>query len=221
MVPGRAGDGERARDGSVVEMTAKNVSGPSDILDRYYTPQWAVAQCFTEVMPLVLQTPPKSILEPGAGGGVFVRASRATWPLSRIFAFDVDRTTELWSEADHSWHDDFLHPTSSSSSYIDPAWTKYDLVIGNPPFTHALAFVERSLQLATTVVFILRQGFLSSQKRAAFFRQHPPIGVWMMPNRPSFTLDGRTDSADYCWVAWRRGHPGSTTLRWLSSWERR
>lgn len=197
-------------------MTAKNVKHPSISGDRYYTPEWVVGLCFDHVVPKAFETRwPESILEPSAGQGVFVRAARQRYRGARIVAVDVDPTVGLWSDADQSVTGDFLAYDTTDRLVPD----RFDLVIGNPPFSFALPFVERSLLRSRVVIFLVRQGFLSSAKRCRFFREHPPLSVHLLSNRPAFaTPDGPpigTDTADYCFVTWLSGYTGETTLHWL------
>lgn len=78
-----------------------------------------------------------------------------------------------------------------------------DLVLTNPPFKDAMAFVERALEQVCpggTVAMLLRLPWLASQKRAAFLRANTPA-IYVLPRRPSFTGKG-TDATDYAWFVW-------------------
>lgn len=196
-------------------MTAKNIKKRSIEGDRYYTPPWLVRQCVSIVLPQVLPVPPRSILEPSAGGGAFTLSLRNAYPEALIHANDLDETVKTWKGADKSMHSDFL------------AWKKaplnngdfYDLCVGNPPFTLALAFVKTGLRVANVVTYILRQGFMSSAERCPILRDEiRPSNVHIIAHRPSFTADGNTDSADYAFITWFRIPPlipTTTQLDWL------
>jgi len=217
-------------------MTAKNSKKASDSLGRYYTPQWCVDQCFEHVVPNLIESEPVAMLEPGAGRGAFVKGIREWYGDAPIVhAVDLDPQVGPWTGADLSWHADFLEFTGAplpseedkiiqavraKQNGVDPktryfGGISYDLIAGNPPYDFALDFIQKGITISRALVFILRQGFLASAKRAKFFREHPPYGVWNIPHRPSFTDDGHTDTADYCWVGWRRGYQGDTRLHWL------
>ena len=64
----------------------------------------------------------------------------------------------------------------------DRSWGKPELVVMNPPFKLAMAFVQRALVevlprglgRAGTVAALLRLNWLASLGRAAFHRRHPP-----------------------------------------------
>jgi hypothetical protein len=95
--------------------------------------------------------------------------------------------------------EDFLYGEKSLAD-IGKA-QKYSVALGNPPFRIAMEFVQRALEVADTVAFLLRLNFLASEKRNAFMRAHAPH-VFVLPNRPSFSGDGSTDSPEYGWFIW-------------------
>jgi hypothetical protein len=78
----------------------------------------------------------------------------------------------------------------------------WDVAITNPPYSDAEAFVQTAMVEASTVVMLLRLGFLSGSQRSRWLRSHMPAEVWVLPNRPSF-VGGRTATDDYAWMIWR------------------
>jgi len=93
---------------------------------------------------------------------------------------------------------------------------QYDLVISNPPYSLAREFVTAYRYVGHTAAFLLRLGFLASQSRAPWWAEDPPAHVLVLPKRPSFTGDGKSDSADYMWCVWKGRTPkGYTRLDWL------
>jgi len=183
-------------------MTAKNIKKKSDPLDRYYTPKWVTKQCFDLVVPEICPTP-AAILEPGAGTGNFIDRARERFPDSRIVGFEFDPAAKGWSNADESLLKlDF----TTTKGLLRVAKTApnggFDLAIGNPPFTHAQAFIENSLKVADTLIFLLRQGFLSSEKRFPFWQEFPPTHLFTLCNRPKFVEGSGGDSADYCFLCY-------------------
>jgi hypothetical protein len=85
----------------------------------------------------------------------------------------------------------------------DPdVYDRYEVAIGNPPFSLAQEFVLHSLKMADQVVFLLRLSFLESQKREGFFSKVGVPDVFVLPERPSFTGEG-TDSCAYAWMRWK------------------
>lgn len=79
-----------------------------------------------------------------------------------------------------------------------------DVIIGNPPYSHALAMCARFIEIAAGhawVAMLLRLGFLESEERAPFLRAHPP-DLYPLSRRPSFNGGVSTDAAPYGWIVW-------------------
>lgn len=179
----------------------------ADALGRYYTPPAFANQCINLVLPWFPIPPDATILEPSAGRGSFLGPLRRYYPSASIQAIDLDSGAEtvLPAGIEAIWRRDFL------TYRFD---TRFDLIIGNPPFHHAQEFIEKALTLAPTVVFLLRLGFLASIKRYPFWLRCPPARVFVLPKRPSFTADGGVDRYDYAFVGWR-SMSYETRLHWL------
>ena len=170
-----------------------SATGRSDVrhpLDAYQTPTWAIEAVLDATGPWKGRT----VLEPCAGDGNIARA--------------LASKGAIVTSSDIQWGVDFL----------DAEFTRYHWVVTNPPYVHAQAFATKAFSLADGVIMLLRLGFLAGQKRHLWWQQHPPVGIYILSRRPSFTGKG-TDSADYAWIMWRRGRemsgPGRTTVRWL------
>ena len=80
---------------------------------------------------------------------------------------------------------------------------EYNCLITNPPFRLTMEVIKLGLSIAKNVVILQRLNFLGSIKRAKFFQKRMP-NVFVLPNRPSFTPDGGTDSCEYAWFLWRQ-----------------
>ena len=102
-------------------------------------------------------------------------------------------------------------------------WPEADAVVGNPPYSHGLAFARKAVAWARqaphrSAYLLLRLSFLEpAAGRGAFFAESPP-DVLVLPRRPSF--DGRgTDSSTSAWFCWpsTSGRPGEGRLVWLPS----
>lgn len=79
-----------------------------------------------------------------------------------------------------------------------------DVVITNPPFSLAMEFLQKSLEIVKNdgkVILLLRLGFLASRKRFGFMRENPPTEMYVLNQRPSFTGKG-TDAQEYAWFVW-------------------
>jgi predicted RNA methylase len=189
--------------------------------DAYFTPRWMADLAVVHVVPHLLDGVPATVLEPGAGSGVFVQALRAEWGESpRIYAMEIDNALLPVEGATASGHGDFLaaNPLTLPSLY-ECGLDRFDLVIGNPPFRDAEAFLRQAFQCAKNVAYLLRLNFLASNERVRLFSEYPPYAVWVSPSRPDFT-GGGGDYAEYAWFSWRVGYQGPTTLRWLPSVDR-
>lgn len=185
--------------------------------DAYETPAWCVHRLLDSGALtdwLKGRGTPEVWLEPACGSGAIIRAvdswvesrrMRATsegWGAPSWYAQDIrpeaiEALGDLVSSAGTAHLGDFLKPGPSLWGEVPP-----DVVITNPPFSLAEQFVRRAL--ASTrgqVAMLLRLGWLSSAKRAPLLHEMPP-DVYVLPDRPSFTGDGATDSADYCWCVW-------------------
>jgi hypothetical protein len=155
------------------------------------------------------------ILEPSAGSGAFVRACRKFLPNAAITA--VEPSSKHWPVladlgATVGQHSLELHAYSYGHE-------RFDLIVGNPPYSLAEQHVRLCLSLLSpkgSLAFLLRLSFLESAKRAALFRETPLAEVSVFSKRPSFTNDGKTDSAAYAVFVWTDGHRGPPSLKWIT-----
>ena len=91
-------------------------------------------------------------------------------------------------------------------------WGRFDVCLMNPPFSKAWEFARKAIEHCDTVIMLQRLNWLQpgssepSRARAQWLREHTP-GVYVLPDRPSFTGDGKTDSQAYAWYAWGDGDP--------------
>jgi hypothetical protein len=157
----------------------------------------------------------RRILEPSCGdGAAFLTPLRAVNAIlcDRALIYGID----IHPHPCVDWCGSYLEMWPGS---IGERW---DLIIGNPPFSLALEFVERSLFFndEATVAFLLRLSFLES---AARFR----TGIWaelarvhVLAERPSFTGNGRTDASAYAWFVWKTARPPGPAAITVHSWKR-
>lgn len=82
----------------------------------------------------------------------------------------------------------------------------YDCVITNPPFSLALAFIQKSLRVVKPggyVVMLLRLNFFGSEERNKFFRDgNMPTCSYVHAKRLGFTPDNKCDSIEYQHCVW-------------------
>lgn len=178
-------------------------------VDFFPSPAWAV-----HALLGALDLPRGGVwMEPNIGSAAVVRAVEtcpgpgAGAPAPRWIACDIREDVRPWCR---SWvgEDDLR-----IGDVLDPATIeglpRPDVIIGNPPYSCALAMVSRFIEIAAGhawVAMLLRLGFLASEERAPFLKRHPP-DVYPLSRRPSFNGGQSTDSSDYAWFVWPPGGP--------------
>lgn len=91
---------------------------------------------------------------------------------------------------------------SEGVDYLTTDFGKVDCVITNPPFSLTVEFLTKSFNEADVVIYLQRLNFLGSKKRKEFWNENKPTNLIVLSKRPSFSGDGNTDGADYCWYIW-------------------
>lgn len=186
--------------------------------EQYFTPPWLVDLYFQKVWPREMEV--NCILEPCMGAGAFVNGAHRNGKGGlEIESFDVDPKAHL-----HARGVDFL----------SWKWSKrYDVLVTNPPFTLAQKFAMRGMQCAWVTTLLVRQSFLSTQKRGEWLKENRPYSVHIVTRRPTFELSERqrewliyegkdpdkwgSDNAEYCFVTWLHEsiEVEETRLEWL------
>lgn len=176
-------------------------------LDAYYTPDDVALKCVQAIGLASGPTQPR-VLEPSVGGGAFARALRSQWR-AIIDGLDIDEKATGLVDCDAHEVIDFDHYSADPGSF--------DWVVGNPPYIVAESHVRKALSLepAAGVAFLLRLGFLESEERVPFWKQHPPAEIHVLTKRPSFTGNGSTDATAYALFIWRTGHASPPVLGWI------
>jgi hypothetical protein len=174
--------------------------------DFYPTP---IADCADALSYLPFDFVPQCILDPGAGGGAWGKAARKRYPKAMITGVDVRSETKRTSAYNFWMHDNFLlmKPTAA-----------FDLVIGNPPFDEAEAFVKQSIAMLEPYGFcimLLRLNFITAKERViGVHRTTPPMQVIIRANRVQFIGYGDRAASDYAYFIWRKGWKGKPTIDW-------
>jgi SAM-dependent methyltransferase len=155
-------------------------------------------------------------LDPGSGGGAFCRALAKHVP-TRIVAVEIDTDLSPPPEC-HGFHPvDFL-----DEEYDLENGARFDLIIGNPPYSHAAEFIGRSLNLLKPdgrLVFLLRLAYLETKTRFQWWKTHMPASVTVLAERPSFSGYGSAvDSSAYAIFVWDPNHVAPTEL-YVESWK--
>jgi SAM-dependent methyltransferase len=190
----------------VAEWKLKQALRP--MLDFYETPAWAVHA----VLPALPVTEGTRILDPGCGTGAILRELGAAFPENEILGLEKDRARFAAVEASTDLPvvqgDFFLHHEH------------YDLIVSNPPYSHALEFVQHALMLAPVVCMLLRLPWIASQRRSEWHRENL-CHINVLPRRPSFTGDGKTDATEYAWFLWGTKEAGKYSILTVDASPRR
>jgi hypothetical protein len=167
-----------------------SATGRSDVRladDDYATPAWATDLVLDqpEVASLIADEG-VSFVEPCAGHGSIVERLRKRGVAKRrITAIELDpgRAEVCRRFVPSVTRGDFFKVCKGVAK--SPI-----VIVTNPPYEHAIQFVERCIEAAGKlghVIMLLRLPFLESQDRAGFHRDHPSrIGV--LSKRPSFAV---------------------------------
>ena len=188
-------------------MSSTNRGGQRCDADFYPTAAWMVDRLLE-----ACQLPGGRWLEPGAGDGAIIRAVNARRTDVRWTAVELREhcrapLMELLGPGPRIHIGDFLTwmPGVNTSGPLSTVGelARFDVCIGNPPYSLAQEFVDRCLALAAVVLFPLRLNFLGSEARREWFGRIGVPDVFVLPNRPDFSGNGG-DSCEYAWMRFTR-----------------
>ena len=178
---------------------------PRDEHDFYTEPRWCVDALFDR-----LEIPAgEMIWDPACGTGTILISAREHGL--------IPVGSDLVQRSGHcGWTDDFLNPMR----HVEP-----DNIVTNPPFKHAIEFIEQGLKLAQRrVVALVRLAFLESDGRMRFFESTPLAQVLVMgpriscpPGHLKTDQDATGGAAAFCWMIWDKQRPrhAEPTIGWL------
>ena len=173
--------------------------------DYYPTPPWVVDRLLDR-HGLELLYRDIRILEPTVGDGAIVRAVAAWLERHDPHGIVQPRWTgvELREHALHESTPRLEHHIEGTDIRDFRACGEgYDLALGNPPFGIAEELLRHIFTLASPVCMLLRLGFFGSGQRIPFWQEHSDeLQLRILPDRPSFTGDGGSDSSVYAWFCW-------------------
>ena len=93
---------------------------------------------------------------------------------------------------------------------------RVDYIITNPPFSLILEFAQKAVELANKVALLGKIQFLEGKARYLFFKDHPPIRVYVFSKR--ITCDSRVERSSimcFCWFIWEREYSGAPNIHWI------
>lgn len=189
-------------------MSSTNRGAERAPFDFYPTPAWA-----TKALLAACPDFPEGLwCEPAIGDGAIVRAVEEVRPGRQGWI-----GADIRPEAAGSLHAAGLDETRCGAVEIGDFTRAGERLSGckvyitNPPFVLAEAFARECLRLAkpqgATVALLLRLAFLETATRAPFHVEHP-ADIYPFATRPSFVVDGKTDSTAYAWWVWGPGRGG-------------
>lgn len=190
-------------------MSSTNRGGKRSPADFYSTPPYCVLRILEDPYAQE-QLPAGRWLEPGAGDGAIIKATKLVrsdieWTALELREECKPPLVEAVGSTGTVLIEDYLTPPADSALIAN-----FAVSMGNPPYRLAQEFIIRSLEVSLTVCLLLRVNFLASAKRNSFMRKMMP-DCYILPNRPSFSGQG-TDSPEYAWFIWS-GERNRTTGR--------
>lgn len=154
----------------------------------------------------LVTTTPEWILDVGAGAGVWGRAARSRWRTAELIGVEL-RDVPPPDAYDEWITGDFLAAA--------PELPPFDLVMGNPPYGQAEAFIRAGLSLLKPggeLLFFLRLSFREGQERCrGLFREHRLAELAVCDRRPIFYGDGKKNGMTaFAFYRWKIGWMGET-----------
>lgn len=179
-------------------MSATNRNGLSRHANDFYeTPIWAIDLILNELE--LKEDFAGYVIDPGSGIGAIAGRIATRCPKADVQGVEIDQA--LTEKARALRVASIAFDTGDFLSW-EPDGVP-DLIIGNPPYSHAEQFVRHALRMAKhkgTVAMLLRLGWCAGRKRRSFWREHR-ADVCVLERRPSFNGSG-TDATDYAWFVW-------------------
>jgi hypothetical protein len=164
--------------------------------DEYFTPRWCVDRLLErDILPVDRDGRAAYWLDPCAGGGAIIKAVAQHPNNIHWTACEIDPK-----------HEGALKPWCNTvviGDFLRVVPASYDVVLTNPPYSMAEAFVLACLPIAKHVAMLLRVNWIAGHRE--LLEEHP-ADVYVLPDRPSFSLnkDGKvgSDSTEYAWFVW-------------------
>lgn len=205
------------------------------------TPRPVVEQLFEllRVCPRFDEHPPRRILDPAAGAGVFAAVARHAWPSAVVQTVEpaAEEFDNLVNAAGAG-----LHSMCRFQDFAPRCALRFDLIVTNPPFSQAREFVDLARTLLTedgVLVLLLRTSWcqrgeeaidwLLETRELAPEEYAPGLDEIAWPNLPAERIDvsgpisfraGAASFDSYSWWVWERGPvvlPRNANPSWIQS----
>ena len=218
-------------------MSATGRGGERRKDDVYYTPAWCVHRLYEHSRRLKMwfRHENSALIEPFAGDGAIIRAL-IDKGLDRRYPIIVNELREEEQEGlsklpgvvrvrqgdFRSWNlrEEYCLTSMSRLRELEVQQDNLELfskigthiVISNPPYYLAMEAAKWCIENADYSFLLLRLNWLSSRGRRDFLSDAKP-DIYILPDRPSFTEDGKTDGTEYAWFEF--GSHTSGQITWL------
>lgn len=171
--------------------------------DFYPTPEplaLAITQHLAELLPY-----PVGVIEPSAGTGAFVKASKQVWP--KAFVHAVEIIPNLRPELEAAGADTVIirdwEDCCKAVQLIPGA-----LILGNPPFSLAERHIRAGLGILNHgdyIAMLLRMSFFGSFDRVPFWIEFPTRYMIPLVPRPNYVVGGNANNSEYAVFVWQAG----------------
>ena len=183
-------------------------------VEYYETPDWCVHRLLEAIDdPAILPKEYRTMkwLDPCVGEGAIPLAAGGT--LANWTTIDVRQSDAA----------DFTRDYLVRGLPHGECPSQFDGSMYNPPFSKALAFAQKTV-MHCDISFMLQrlswmQGPTVDLTRTKWLRANP-FDLYVLPDRPSFTGDGKTAGAGYGWYSWPTKGKGVVILNNTPKWVR-
>lgn len=198
--------------GQGIDMSSTN-RGSKRALDDHYATHPELAGLITDQLHEDYIRNPDHVFVPGCGEGGFLQAAGGTWPEADLVGMELNENLVRVARRKGF--------TVHNENVLEADLGEYDVVVTNPPFKDADAFLttlRQHVRERGILAFLLRLNFLGGQRRyQELWSGLQPDHVYVMPARPGFTPDGRTDSVEYMVAVFTDNDQPQTTLSFLDN----
>ena len=190
-----------------VTLGASNHSNLEREANDYYATHPSMAKFLLELEPQL-----NNIWEPACGEGHLAKVFEKNNKL--LFASDL---------IDRGYNSKFCN---KDFNFLNMNLKHNGDIVTNPPYKYALEFVKKSLESINEnhyVCMFLKLTFLEGKERRNFFKENPPIRIWVSSSRMECAKNGKflKDNGNggavaFGWFVWQKGYKGKTTLDWFN-----
>jgi hypothetical protein len=173
-------------------------------VDLYETPP-----CAVEAL-LKVEKLPKKIWEPACGPGAIVKVLRSRG--HEVIGSDLLR----YEDPTYFYGRDFLTEKLPQGC---------EMILSNPPFQLAEAFVRHAIKICPRVIFLLRLAFLESERRTDILENAGLARIYVfrnrlpMAHRAGWTGPKASSAMAFAWFFWCWEYEGFPTVHRIS-WEK-